>query len=74
MLGARAERERAEGEVALRVKARILKVEGFGEERRVSIRARPCFPVAPTTRRVFGVDIVEKRYWLGRGQGSCKSR
>ncbi len=59
MLVASLQRERAEEEEALRVRARMLKVVGFGEERRVSIKARPCLPVAPVMRSVFGAGIAE---------------
>lgn len=38
----------AEGEVVLRVRARISK--GAEVETRASITARPCWPVAPTMR------------------------
>lgn len=60
MLVARLERDRAEGEEALRVRARMLNVVGFGVERRLSIKARPCLPVAPAMRSVFGAGIAEK--------------
>lgn len=43
-------------EEALRVRARMEKVEGDVEERRDSMQARPCLPVAPVMRRVL--DIV----------------
>lgn len=59
MLVASLQRERAEEEEALRVRARMLKVVGFGEEKRVSIKARPCLPVAPVMRSVFGAGIDE---------------
>lgn len=63
MLVARLERERAEGEEALRVRARMLNVVGFGVERRLSIKARPCLPVAPAMRSVFGAGIAEEGLW-----------
>lgn len=49
---------RADEDDALRVRAMILKGLEEGEESRVSMRARPCFPVAPVTSRVFVAAIV----------------
>ena len=60
MFEERLERARADGDCALRVTARMLKDGGEGEERRISIAARPCLPVAPVMRRVFGCAIVEE--------------
>ena len=51
-------RARADEDEALRVKAMMLKGVEEWALRRVSIRARPCLPVAPVTRRVFGVAIA----------------
>lgn len=45
----------AEGDEALRVKARIRKLLSAAMTERM--KALPCFPVAPTTNIVRGVDI-----------------
>ncbi len=55
--GERWARRLAEGEEALRVRARIEKEEGEGEERRDSMQARPCLPVAPVMRRVLDMFV-----------------
>ncbi len=51
MLAARFESEVAEGEVPLRVMARMVKFEAWEDASRASMQARPCLPVAPVMRR-----------------------
>ena len=47
----------------------MLKADGLGEERRVSMRALPCLPVAPVIKRVLESAIAiyaskELNLWL----------
>lgn len=55
--GERSMRARAAGDVGLRVKAWILGDEG--RARRAEITAPPCLSVAPVTRIIWGVDMLE---------------
>lgn len=46
-------RDVAEGEEALRVRAKRVKFDASGEARIASMVARPCLPVAPVMRRAL---------------------
>ncbi len=57
ILGDRFESEVAVEEVALRVTARMVKLEAWGDASRASMQARPCLPVAPVMRRVLDILV-----------------